>query len=249
MIFYEIHLSSFLLNYTLKLNDVVLQKERKGESLTETFKVNEWIFEGINVLALSIHDVEDNIPAGSKISVSLYKLSEDHSNKFMLVEYLFENDDKVLSDQNQEFVVKKLPFNNAKYDELKLIELDSELITDFFTTFNKYYNAVKEKDIEAVMSYHKFRAQEYENRYFEDHNTRYAKLKKALEYSFKNEFMLLRPPNCEKLNLHLFGHLITVDYADYDFPLVTFTNKSATSTTSYPTYWALNKNDEFVIYR
>jgi anaerobic selenocysteine-containing dehydrogenase len=249
MTFYEVHLSSFLLNYTLKLNDVVLQKERKRESLTETFKVNEWIFEGINVLSLSILDIEDNIPPGSKISVSLYKLIEGQSNKVMLAEYLLDNGDEVLSDQNQEFFIKKLPFNNVKYNELKLIELDSELMAEFFTTFNKYYNAVKEKDIEEVMSYHKYRAQEYENRYFEDHNTRYSKLKKALEYSFKNEFMLLRPPHCEKLNLHLFGHLITVDYADYDFPLITFTNKLATSTTSYPTYWALNENDEFVIYR
>ena len=247
----RVRISAFQFKFDVRINDVSLADLPGERNLSTSFNINEWVREGENLLTVDLSGNGPDVPHSALIRIDIGFCAEPQGTDFSSILSLeLKKGDEAAGVTVRPFKLPKMPFGTYDEQVLETIDpADREQLIAFRRAYEGYYLAMASKDIEAVLRFHGYRADAYALRYYETTAHRLSELRTGLANSFANEFLLKRIPDLEKINAHMAGRLITMDYADDGMPLTTFTGPQADYTREYQAYWGRNRQGEFFIYR
>lgn len=250
---YQIQIRSAACNYLIKINDVYVAFEEESSNIFDGFHVNEWVFEGDNYLSFELFGPSlegESLPESASFSVKLFEVENNQPAEIARIEIPQFNQEKP-SKIVVPFVLKNLPFLQKNYDELCFIDWNNPQVqSQFWETCENYFALFKNQDLTKIIALNEGKSQAYDDRYYIESGHKSKAFKNAVEEAFNTQILMPFKEESFEPKLYLYDRLITLTYVwSIDIHFVRYVQRGSDYISYFNTYWALNEDGEFYIYR
>jgi len=249
-IIYKIHILTAGVSFKLKVNDVVLAKESKGLGFSSQFSINEWVFNGGNLIQVELNDdeVKFNYESYIKFYVGVAPVDSPDFKEVYKKELLdLETNPKYSI--NYTLMVEDLPVSKSLTDLPNIPFNNKDLIGALYTANRELYDLFKSKDEKEILAKCKFRMDEFDKVNYALPNSENNNFSGLLAQTFTSEVMLKYIVEELSLDFSAGGKLVSLRYEEYDLPAINSSPPDYSITRSFKFYWALNEENKFYIYR
>lgn len=242
-------------DYVVKLNNVKIQSNAKGNILIAEIPVNEWLIYGINNIDIRIQPLEGkSYPPGAHFELSFFEGPDRHQKSEELFSFKQEELTGAEKINKKGFgTVLEERFKDTLLKDLPVIDLtDKEIIQKLFNISSYIYKLFETEKKEEILKYFQERQLDFGKCYDRDPQIFISNLESSMDVLFGNPEFAILPCKIEDLEMRIafYGKLITFGFAKFENPFVNFYKKKDTSVMHYfPLYFALNENKEFFVCR
>jgi hypothetical protein len=255
---YTLQVDSISACFEIKINDVPLYNERKGNPTKTEIPISHLLVQGNNQIKIIIYPAKHEIEFQdhSKTEFQIYcrdiKDLREKRKLFAQVDFPDYKTDKSLKTSvipaTQEFNVE-LPFSPPLWASSPVLTLNTEIIQEATKIYRTYFDFLKQQDIKSLLKLTNIKDSDYSKSYFMSLAQQQDRIRDSISGIFEDSDFKIVDFDKQTISpsIHGFGKIMTLTNKDNRSPLQ-FYNKEEGITTSYLIYLSrINNKMEIVL--
>ncbi len=249
---YTLQINTVSACFEIKVNDIPLLTEETGKPNAVELPINHLLLKGLNLLQVSISPAkhENEFVDHSKTSFEIYyrDINDPRESRKLLASAEFPdyiNDEKLkksVISSKTEFQAS-LALDPPAWSMSPVLKLNEQTVNETIGIYKEYFNALKSKNIEAVLKLTNFKNKVYADACYQGLNTHVNDMRESLkeEFADPNNELIDFDIQAKKPELHAFGKLVSMINDENRSPLQ-FYNSETGITTEYKIYLCRKDN-------
>ncbi|MES2590336.1 MAG: hypothetical protein V4608_00535 [Bacteroidota bacterium] len=244
--FYTLQINAISTCFEIKVNDIPLHTESTGYSTAVEIPINHLLVKGLNLLQISIwpskHENEFVGHTKSDFEIFYRDINDDREQRKLLAtaefpDYITDETLKTSTLKSKTEFQVSLPTEIPLWTISPVLKLNEPTVNEVMDIYKEYFNALKSKNIDAVLKLTGAKNKVYADTSYKSLNTHVGGIRESLTTVFadaENELIDF-DIQIKKPELHAFGKLVTIMNDENRSPLQ-FYNAETEVTTSYKIY-------------
>lgn len=249
--FYTLQINTVSAGFEIKVNDIPLHAESEGSPTSVELPINHLLLKGLNSLQVVISPAKNNkrFADHTKTTFDIYcrDINDLRTNRKLVASAKFPDYlknkklNKSAIPSTTEFQASLL-LEAPVWSSSPVLKLDEQTKNEALGVYREYFNALKSKNIDAILKLTHIKNKVYADSSYRSLNTHLDGLRESLKEEFADSANQLIDFDIQvKIpQLHAFGKLVTIMNDEDRSPLM-FYNSDTGVTTSYEIYLCMKE--------
>lgn len=238
---YTLQIDTISACYEIKVNDIPLYAESEGSPTAVELPINHLLLKGLNSLQVVISPAkhEKEFVGHTKTTFEIYyrDINDLRTNRKLVTsakfpDYLKNNELKKSVIPSKTEFQASLSLEAPAWSNSPVLELNKQTINEALGVYREYFNALKSKNIEAILKLTNIKNKVYADSLYTGLNVYINRVRESFKAEFENPLNELTDFDIQvKIpHLHAFGKLVTIMNDEGRSPLYFYDTDTGVST-------------------